>query len=247
MLCTDMMPCSANTALKERECILDSIRMGVTDHINSLRVIDGLMFFGRHACSFDSPRIGWVIVSKNHFGVLADVLADILGERLSFHVFGVKQSQLAVTLPNPNDDFLVDEAAVSAGNMAPNEGLVHFDFSIKFRLIGFNHRSANSMAEIPRSLIAHSDSPLNLASGYSLFCFTEQCSRNEPLPKRQVGVMKDCARRYAELVMARVTVILKAIRNGCCGAIAARALCAIFPAQLLKGFSTFFVCSELLC
>ena len=107
MFCTDMMPRSTNAALEQRECVLDGIRVGVPDHIDSLRVIDGLVLSGLHTRSFDSPRIGRVIIRKNHFGIFADILADVLGERLGFHIFGMEQSKFAIALPNSDDDFFV--------------------------------------------------------------------------------------------------------------------------------------------
>src|ERR1700674_1535757 len=107
MLCTDMMPRSANAPLKQGECVLNGVRVRVSHDIDSFRVIDRLMFSGRHASSLDRGGIGRIIISKDHFRIFADVFADVLSECFGLHVFGMKQSKFAIALTNPNDDFLV--------------------------------------------------------------------------------------------------------------------------------------------
>ena len=69
------------------------------------------------------------------------------------------------------------------------------------------------MAEIPCRLVADSKRALNLAGGHSLFGFAEQAGCKEPLPQRQVGIVKDGLGRHAELVRAIITDKLIALED----------------------------------
>jgi hypothetical protein len=60
MVCADMMPRSTNAPLERRECVLDSVCMNVSHHIDMFRVIDRLMFSARDASSLDRGGIGRV-------------------------------------------------------------------------------------------------------------------------------------------------------------------------------------------
>src|ERR1700676_4806118 len=100
MLFTNMMTSSANAPLEQGECVFDSVCMNIPHHIDLFRVIDSLMFFGRHASSLDCGWIGRVIIGKDHFRIFADIFADIFGKCLSLYIFRVKQSKLSVALPD---------------------------------------------------------------------------------------------------------------------------------------------------
>src|SRR5260221_12670779 len=107
MLCTDMMPWSANATLEQRERAFNGVGVGIPNNINSLGMIDGLVLFGFHARSLNSGRVRRVIVSKDRFGVRANVFSDVLSKCLGRHVFGMKQSKFSISLPNPNEDFFL--------------------------------------------------------------------------------------------------------------------------------------------
>src|ERR1700726_2169017 len=98
MFCTDMMPRAANTPLEQRKRALNSVRMGIPDNIDSLGVIDSLVLSGRHSGPLNGGWIGWVVVSKDHFGICTDIFSDVLSESLGLHVLGMKQSQFSVAL-----------------------------------------------------------------------------------------------------------------------------------------------------
>lgn len=246
MLCADVMPRSANSALEQRECTLDCIGMGISDHIDFLGVVDRLMLFGVKPRLFNGGRVRRVVVGKDDLCVFANILADIFGERSGLYVLGMEQAEFTVTLVNSNHNFLVIRAAGSV--TSPTDiGFIHFNLSGELRLVCFDHCGANTVTEIPRRLVAHSDGSLNLAGRHPLFRFAKQCGSDEPLPKRQMRVVKNGSGCYAKLVVAGIAVILEAICNCRCGAIAARTLCSIFPAQLFQSFTALFVSSELLC
>src|ERR1700688_3845922 len=104
MFCTDMMPSTTNATLEQGERVFNGVGMRVSHDVDSLAVIDRLVFSGWHSRPLDRGRIGWVIICKNHFRIFADVLTNVLSHSFSLNVFGVKQSKLSVTLANSNDN-----------------------------------------------------------------------------------------------------------------------------------------------
>jgi len=102
------------------------------------------------------------------------------------------------------------------------------------------------MAEVPCGFVGHAKRALNLAGGHTFLGFTEQQGGKEPLPKRQVRIMEDRSRCDAELIVALVAVILKAIGDWSGLFLAARALRAFRPAQLLQNLSAFFIATKFL-
>src|ERR1019366_952988 len=129
MLCTDMMPSPTNAPLEQRERVLYGVRVGISHNVDTLTVIDSLVLSRWHPRSFDGRRIRRVIIGKDYFGILTDVLADILGERLSLRVIGVKHSKFAVALANSNDDFFVFQATMPPASTisAADVSLIHFN------------------------------------------------------------------------------------------------------------------------
>ena len=90
------------------------------------------------------------------------------------------------------------------------------------------------MTEVPSRLVADPKRALNLASRHALFGFAKQAGCKEPLPQRQVGIVKDSLGRHAELVRASIANKLIALENTVDLAGAAfKALWASGPAKAL--------------
>jgi len=63
------------------------------------------------------------------------------------------------------------------------------------------------MAEIPRRFVsADAERALDLESGHSLLCFTQEQSSGKPLKQRQVGIIENRASRDAELIITILAV-----------------------------------------
>jgi len=237
------MPCSNDTALKQAERRFHGVRVHVAMRV-SLRVIDGLVLPRVHV--IERPRINRGFVRHHNFDVAPDIRFDNRLDCFRLCIFGANQAKIAVTLTNANDN-LLDALCTPSALLAANVGFVNLDRAIQFLRRDFLHRSADAVAQIPRRLVAHSDGALDLARAHAFLGLTEQRSCNEPFPERQVRIVEDRPRRYAKLVVARIAVVLSAIGDGCSLGIAARALRAVFPAQLLKRFAALFIRAELLC
>ena len=103
------------------------------------------------------------------------------------------------------------------------------------------------MTEIPSRLVGDSQGPLDLECGDSLLGLTHQVDGNEPLAKRQVGIVHDGTCRDGELITTGVAVELPTIFNlGHTEGTAPKAGHSIGPAQLLKQFPTLGVGVEII-
>ncbi len=201
MLSTDSVPCPHDAALEKREGGFDSIGVNVTHDIYIRPMVN---LFVIRPLSF--PHGGIVrgcIVGEDYFHVLTDILADVLCQRSAFRISGMEEAEIAVALADADHYFFVFESndVTFSFNFAADIGNVHLYFTIEHWLIGLRHCVPDAMAEIPSRLVAHSDRALNLAGRHSLFCFTEQVRREEPLAEWQVRIVEYGAGSDGELVV----------------------------------------------
>ena len=207
MLCGNSVPSSNDAALKQRESGFNGVRMNVSDYVASLAVVDGLVIFPSGLPHSDNVRN--VVIGEDNFYILADILADVLGQSSRFCILRVEEAEIAVTLPNANHDFLVVvfcDVALAA-NLAANVSGIHFHFPVQHRFVGLGHCVPDSVAEIPCGFVsADSESALNLASGHALLRFTEQERCGEPLHQRQVRIVEHGASGDGELIVASLAV-----------------------------------------
>ena len=237
MFRANSVPRSNDPTLKKGERRFYGIGVNVSHDVNVAAVVDGFM---RDACDLGGMGIRRKIVGNDHVNIGFDVLSNVLRERSGLHVIGMKESQIAVALANPDHDFFV----VVLGGMTftdgatPDVGLVHFNRAGEFSFGRLFHRSADSVAEIPSGLVGDAESTLNLASRDALLCFTEKQCSHEPLFERQMGVVKDRASGHGKLVVTalaveKLFVSLKLYSR----VIAARALRSIVPAETAEQFA----------
>ena len=117
----------------------------------------------------------------------------------------MKDAEFAASLTDSDYDFFIIPAVsfALAAILAAYKRLIHFDLSAEFGLVGFDHRGADTVAEVPRGLVSlDSQGALNLAGGHSLFRFANQNGSEEPCGKGQVGIVEDGVYGNAELVLA---------------------------------------------
>lgn len=244
MLCADLVPCSHDAALQEREGRFDCVGMNVALNIDAVLVPDGLVFFGGDSGFGHGERIGSEFIRNDHINILAHVLTDVLCHGARLRIPSMEETQIAIALADSNNHFLRFLSSVDAlSDLLPaNVGFVHFDSAIKHRLLGFVHGSADAMAEVPRRLVADSKSPLDLIRGHSLACFTEKQGGEKPLLQREMGVIEDRASGHSELVIAVLAVEELLRRFQFDGwHLTARALNAAGPAQPDKQLAAFFI------
>ncbi len=238
MLRADLMPRTDDAALQERECGLDAVRGDAeaifVAHVLLVPVVDDLVRSTIH----DVAVVAGVAVGNEYFNVSTDVLADVLSESPRAGIRSVKETEFTVALFDSDDYLLVLLClAASVPSVATADiGFVHLDHAVHlFGNLGILHRGPDTVAEIPRCLIADSQSPLDLVGAHALAGLAEQVGSKEPLPKREVGVVKDCASRHRKLVAAVVTIVLVALHDlGNLLALAARAGDSTIPTKRLK-------------
>lgn len=141
---------------------------------------------------------------STNYDIIANVLADVLFHRSALHIVSVEESQFTLTLPDADNDFLVRRSASGPAVSATADiGFVHFDNTIQLGLVGFHHRGADSVTEIPRGLVGlDSERPLHLTGAHALLSFAEQHSGKEPRHEGQVSIVENRARGNGELVLA---------------------------------------------
>jgi hypothetical protein len=100
------------------------------------------------------------------------------------------------------------------------------------------------MAEIPRGLVAHAQTPFELVRGNALFGFAHEISGEKPLPKGQMRIMEDRSGSDRELIAALVTVKLTTLLYaGYLLRSAARTLNAVRPLQRRKAIPALILIS----
>lgn len=203
MLRANTMPSANNTALQQGKGRFHGVCVDVTVHVNLKAVADRLVF----SLLTEMPRRAAIyieIVGHQYVNVVRDVFADVLFECPSLNVLGVEESQLALSLANSDYDFLVRRSASSFSvSLSANVGFIHLDNSAERLAIRFNHRSADSVAEVPRGFVGFdSERPLNLTGRHSFLGLAEQERGEKPRNERQVRVVEDSVYGHAELVLA---------------------------------------------
>ena len=203
MLGAESVPCSHDAALEKRERRFDSVGMNVSHDIHAGTVVN--LFVVRPLSFPHGGIIRGSVISEDYFHVLADILADVLGERSPFRITGVEEAKVAVALADAYDHFLVVilcDMTLTA-HLSADIGHVHLNFSVEHGFVGLRHSVPDAVAEIPRCLVAaDSKRALNLAGRHAFLGFAKERGSNEPFPERKMRVMENSPRRDAELVVA---------------------------------------------
>ena len=238
MLGADPMPRSNYAALEKRERGFDSISR---DHEAVLvpdvfvgRVIYGLAF--RYLSFGKSRGVEDGFVGHDHINVFADVLLHDFANRFRGTVLYVDEFQIATALNDADHGFFV--LAIVSGSssvtFAADVGFVNLDCAVQ-HLVNFGHGESDAMAEIPCGLVTDSECALDLICAHSFFGFAEQKGSEKPFLQGKMRIVKDCAGRNGELVIAALAVEQLLCRGEFHGGhFAARALNTIGPAEADK-------------
>ena len=162
---------------------------------------------------------------------MESVLADVLD---------ALKADAAAALDCPSNPSLV---ALICAALAPRlpayQRFVNLDDAEQSRAVKgvVAHGLADAVTEIPGRLVGHSDGPLELEGRDAFLGLTHKVDGDEPLAKRQVGIVHDGAGRDAETVPAVVAVVLSAGFNvGNAQGTAAEAGNAVRPAEPFEEF-----------
>ena len=135
------------------------------------------------------------IVDHYHVKCLMHIPSNNVVQCALIYLVYPEQVEMPIKLADNDHSGLIFQLARVSGLLSANiaRGLM---------AVNLGHRSTDSVAKIPRSLIGDSEGSLNLMGAHSVAGFAEQISCNEPLPQRQVCVMEDCAIRHGKLIAA---------------------------------------------
>jgi hypothetical protein len=86
--------------------------------------------------------------------------------------------------------------------LAADQGLVNLHDPAQQRCVVVADRVADAVREVPRRLVGDLEHPLELLGRYALLRLDDEVDCEEPLPKRQVRVVKQRPRRDGELIAA---------------------------------------------
>lgn len=237
----DLMPSAHNAALKKRESRFHGVRVNVAVRV-FLGMVDGLVEVLLHLVQ--RPRVDSRFVGQNNFDVAANVRIDDIPHGLRLRILSPDQTQISIALPDADNDGLVSSWPPLA-RFAAYVGFVNLDSAAKFLRRYFQHGRPDAVAEVPSRLVADTERALNLTSRHAFLGFTEQVGRKEPFSQGQMRIVKDGAGRCAELVVAGVTIILRAIGNRCGRFFTTWAGNTLAPAQRLDIAAARFIVAEL--
>ncbi len=249
MFGADLMPRSDDAALQERKRGLHCVGVDVAIDVNLALVADGFVFRAVNSSSHHSFGIGRHFVGNHHVNICAYVLRDVLGQRSTFHVAGMKESQFTTTLSQADHDFFVIVRSVPslAGALdSADIGFIHLDGAVQHWARRFFHGCSNAMTEIPSgfvgAVVLPPDRALQLKGAHTFLRFTEQEDGKEPLLQREMGIVEDRASRDRELVVAVFAVEELFLGRQFWGwHLAARALNSSGPTQPNKQLTALFV------
>jgi len=241
MLGADLVPCSDDAALQERERGFNGVRVNVGSKPN---ILPGAVVNGFVSDFSGSLSVSPQFVSNQDFHVLAEVLLNESRQRAALGISGMEETQITATLPDTDHDlFCVLSVLLPLPQLSATDiGFVHFNYSVQHRHLSLDHGATDAMAEIPCGFVADSEFALHLKCGVPLARFTDQQCSYKPLNQWQMRVIEDRASGYGELIITILAIeeLLRRrqFRNF---AVTAGAFRAIRPAQAVEQFAALFI------
>lgn len=111
--------------------------------------------------------------------------------------------------------------------------------------VNVSHCRPNAMAEIPCRLVGNVNRALDLQRRHSLLRFGHKVNGKKPFRQGKMGIVKDRAARYGELITAGIAIVLAAICD-CRDTmrLTARTFNAFRPAKSHKALPSLLIASE---
>src|ERR1035441_3580163 len=106
MLCTDLMPCTDDATLQQRETRLNAIRVDVAYCIDAILVLDRFVL-AEDTSIVQCLRIALKLVGHDHVNIVRDIFFDVFRQRARLHILGMKEPQWPATLTDANYNFLL--------------------------------------------------------------------------------------------------------------------------------------------
>jgi len=247
MLRAQFMPATAQAALEKRESGFDGVGVSVAANVFFGSVLDNLVASLVVSHPASDATIDVKFIGEEYVYILSDVIAEKLFKGFSSYFVGMEKPQFAVALTDAEHWPFLGAAPANPFSvpLSTDVGFVHLDLAREHWFIGLGHRSADSVAEVPRGFVADSKRPLNLAGRHTFLGFAEQERSDKPFCQGKVGVIENRARRDGELVVTILAVEKLFVGfQFYDGHLAARAFHASGPAQARQQFAALFICRE---
>jgi len=212
MLLADLMIGTHNRPLEQTPDAFNGVCMHLAAYPFLLGMVDGQML----RIMIANALVRYPFVRHDLFGVSGCELLNEALKLLSGRVRNNAHPHVTATLNNASNNGFIGKivpAPAPTDFLPTNEGFIDFDGSIEKFRTGFRHSRTDTMAEIPRGLIGHANSSLDLIRRYAFLRFRHHVDRQKPLPERQMAVMEDRACRHGEMVVAGLAIILIAAFN----------------------------------
>lgn len=239
-----------NSPVEQAPRTLDRVRVDSTANPLFAGVVNVLMLRVLVA----APAIGAERIRVDRLSIVRNDFAEESMNRVVAGIRGDLDAQLASALDSSEHGALVVEAmpcrfplGVESTQLPADVGLVGFHDAREHRSAFTTHGGADTMAEVPSSLVRDTESALELVGADPLLGFANEVDGSEPLPERQVRVVEDRSRRDRELIAAiRALELVALLKARDLLGLAARAANAIRPAKLFQVVTAGILAIELL-
>lgn len=199
MLHADLVIGTDDRPLEKAPHAFDGIGMHIPMNPPALVVIDGLVV----GVVVTDPSIGLPFIRVDGLGFRVRMLLDETVESLAIRPPDHLENDLPLALDGPDNERFVPLVGVPlSAHLATNPGFIDFDDAPKGSRIGILHRGPDAVAEIPRGLVAHVNRSLDLVRGNALLGLDHEVGGQEPLGKRELGIVEDGSRGHGKLVIA---------------------------------------------
>ena len=201
MLRTDLVERADDGALQQAPDAFDAVRVHIADD----PFLDGVTDDAVPRVGIPDAEVRQQLIGVDRLGLVLDVPVNESVERRLADVGDALKPYLAAALDRSRNPGLSDPVPGShAAPAAADQGFVYFNDSEQCRpgQAVVAHRRADTVAQVPRGLVGHTERPLELVGAHALSRFQQQVDRYEPLPKLKVGIVHDGSGRDAELVVA---------------------------------------------
>src|SRR6266478_333112 len=203
MFGADTMPRSYNPALEQRECGLHRVCAYhyalLSAHILVLAVVDALMLRVPKLRHLEVIELGFI--GHDYVNGRVHIAGDDLVQRVLIDVVSPDEVKMPAALTDSNDGGFVLQLPMVTALLPSDVCFVNLDCAGEL-VIRLSHCSPNPMAQIPRGLVADSESPLDLIRRHALARLTEQVRGKKPLPQGQMCVVEDRSHGDGELICA---------------------------------------------
>src|SRR5579864_1354790 len=91
MLCADLVPCSHDAALEQRESRLDSVCVNVAVNIDLAGMLNRFVFCSSLSSAFHRIGVRSKVIRHQDFNICAHVLLNVLRQSAGLYIFSVEE------------------------------------------------------------------------------------------------------------------------------------------------------------